>query len=244
MQLAVDIGNSRVKSALFKGHELFEQRVSEKEAVYVIKEYFDEFENIEALILSSVREDLDIDMLPIPETIHHIILDHETDLPFKNSYESPKSLGFDRIALAASAIDLFPGKNALLIDAGTCLTMDVITDQAEYLGGVIAPGLQMRLTAMYEGTANLPLLSYDGYSPSQIGKNTEECMLNGAAMGIINEVKQTITSIKEQFEDVSVLITGGDLKVFDIELKSGIFANPNLVLYGLNKILLHNIERP
>lgn len=243
MQLVIDIGNTRVKTGLFHGEELISNGVTDEEPVYAIKEYFDSPNEIEALIISSVRDSVDPDLIPIPETIHHVMFDHETELPIINKYESPKSLGLDRIALAVAAASLHPKQNVLVIDAGTCVTFDVVNRNGEYLGGIISPGIQLRLNAMHEGTSKLPQLKFDGKLGDKIGKSTEGCMKSGAVNGMLNEVMGTIKAMDGEFEDLKILLTGGDAQIFDNELKSGIFADPNLVLRGLNKILLHNIEK-
>lgn len=243
MLLSVDIGNSRVKWALFEGRECKHSGVSEEEPVYVIKSLFDQYPEISALILSSVRKDLDVDMMPVPETIHHIILDHETEIPLTNLYQSPKTLGRDRLALAVAATALFPGRNNLVIDAGTCLTMDLVTEKGEFIGGTISPGIKLRLKSMADGTGNLPYIDFKGEEAEQIGKNTKDCMLSGAVNGMLNEVSGTISLMQRQFNRLNILITGGDMKIFDSRLKSDIFADPNLVLRGLNEILLYNLNK-
>ncbi len=243
MQLAVDIGNTRVKCALFKDRDLISAHVSDKDPVYAIKDVFDHHDNIQAIIISSVREKLDPDLIPIPETIHHVILEHDTPVPIKNKYGSPETLGLDRIALAVSAYSLKRDSNCLVIDCGTCMTMEFINSNGEYLGGSISPGLKMRLRSMHEGTANLPLLEVEKNLPEIIGKSTEESMQNGTINGMLNEIIGAISRYESEFSDLNVLITGGDSELFENELKSGIFADPNLVLRGLNEILLYNIGK-
>lgn len=244
MQLAVDIGNSRIKSALFNNNKLISSQVSDLDAVYVIKNYVDENPEINAIIISSVRKSIDPNLIPIPESIHHIMLDHETPLPIKNNYESPETLGHDRLALAVGATVHSPSCNCLVVDAGTCLTMDIIDDKGQYLGGTISPGIQLRLNSMHSGTANLPEIMFDHVLPEQIGRDTIKCMKSGAVNGLINELRGTIKVLDTQFDNLQIIFTGGDAKIFDNELKSGIFADPNLLLRGLNQILLYNIEEP
>lgn len=243
MQLAVDIGNSRVKTGLFSGEELIEHRISDLEPVYAIKEWFDARDDIGAIILSSVRENLDIDLIPIPETIHHVMLDHETPIPLKNHYQTKESLGHDRIALAVGAWAVNEGGNSLIIDAGTCMTIEIVSAEGGYLGGIISPGMKMRMRAMHEQTARLPQVEFSGKIPELIGKSTQECLLSGAVNGMLNEVKGTISELNKVFDDLKVIVTGGDAGIFADQLKSDIFAHPNLVLRGLNKILLHNLDK-
>lgn len=243
MQLAVDIGNSRVKTGLFNGNDLIKSVVSDKDAVFAIKECFDEHSDIGAIIISSVRKDVDPDLIPIPETIHHVMLDPETPLPIQNDYKSKESLGNDRIAAIVGAWSLFPDTNCLVFDAGTCLTTDFIDSSGHYKGGMISPGIQMRLKAMHEFTANLPLLEYEGEFIGVLGSSTEGCMISGSVNGMLNEVRSTIKFFRDRFEGLKVIASGGDAKHLVGEVKNDIFASPDLVLRGLNKILLHNIEK-
>jgi type III pantothenate kinase len=243
VQLAIDIGNSYVKYALYKGEELLNAQKSDLEPVYLIKQLYEENPDIGAIIISSVRESLDADTIPIPETIHHVILDHETPIPIKNNYKTGETLGRDRIALAVAAAHKFPDKNVAIVDLGTCMTIDVVNKQSEYLGGIISPGLQMRFEAMHKGTANLPLIKFENQKiPKTIGDSTQSCMESGAAHGMFMELIGTINDLKDEFDSLNVMLTGGDYKVFENELKIDIFADPNLVLRGLNQILLFNIE--
>ena len=243
MQLCVDIGNTLVKTGLFEGFNLIESQVFNEEPVYVIKEIYEQHPEIEAIIISSVRKSLDIELIPIPETIHHILLDDETPLPILNRYESPKTLGRDRIALAVAAAAKFPKQNCLIIDAGTCLTMDIVNEMNEYLGGTISPGIKLRLKSLHDGTANLPLIDFDGLVPEIIGKDTQSCMKSGSVNGMLNEINGAISRFEKEFDSLNIILTGGDSKLFDNELKSGIFADPKMVLRGLNQILLYNIEK-
>lgn len=239
MQLAVDIGNTRVKTGLFWKRELISASVSGDEAVYAVKREFDSQPGIQAIIISSVRNDSE--SMPIPETIHHIFLNAETKLPLRNLYSEVQSLGRDRIAAAAGASALFPGRNCLVIDCGTCVTMDLVSRKGEFLGGSISPGLRMRLKSMHEGTARLPLVEFDGRLPEATGRNTAGSMLSGSVNGLLNEIYGAISRRRTEFEGLQVLLTGGDAALFEDQLKMDIFADPNLVLRGLNEILLHNL---
>jgi type III pantothenate kinase len=241
VQLAVDIGNTRIKGGVFEGRELIFNDVSQKEAVYAIKDWVEAYPSINGIIISSVRKGLDPELIPIPETIHHIMLDDETELPIRLDYKTPETLGHDRIALAAGAWTRFPNKNSLVIDLGTCITMEVVSSEGIYLGGRISPGMKMRFDAMHKGTDGLPLISPDSKWPDEMGKSTEESMKAGVIHGILNEINDAIKGFSEEFNEIEVLITGGDSKLFENQFKSHIFADPNLVLHGLNSILLYNI---
>ena len=162
-----------------------------------------------------------------------------TNLPFKNLYSTPKTLGIDRIALVCASVGEFPDNNVLIIDAGTCITYDFINSKNEYLGGAISPGVRMRYKAMHNQTANLPLLTTE--VPKQIiGDSTANSMHSGVVNGVLNEIDGTISQYKEKYQDLTVILTGGDAKMLSKQLKSSIFANSNFLLEGLNFILQFN----
>jgi type III pantothenate kinase len=242
VQLSVDIGNSRIKYAIFDGEKLIRSDNDGREAVYVVKDCFKQYPDIKAIIISSVNEQVQPDLIPIPETIHHVFLDHLTPIPLKNAYKSPETLGHDRIALAVAAHHQFPGQNALVIDIGTCVTFDLVDKNGIYIGGRISPGIGLRFSSMHHGTARLPLVELDVNSfPNLLGTDTRSCMESGVMQGLSNEIAGTIKQFEMEFKDLKIMMTGGDYKIFDKALKISIFADPNAVLRGLNQILLYNL---
>ena len=181
------------------------------------------------------------DVPPFLDTSKFIILDKETPLPFQLNYNTLETLGTDRIALAAGANFLFPKSNCLVISAGTCITIDLIDEFNVYQGGIISPGLTMRLQAMHTFTENLPLLNIKKQASFPlIGRSTKESMESGAYNGMLSEIKQTINQFNALYKDLTAIITGGDHKLFELHLKNEIFAQPNLQAIGLNRILIHN----
>lgn len=163
----------------------------------------------------------------------------ESLIPIKNRYKTPLTLGFDRLACATGAHAFFPECNVISIDAGTCIKFDFVNSDSEYLGGSIAPGLSMRLQAMHTFTEKLPLIATDG-EILLCGRNTEESLRSGAVQGAIAEVDRMIELYREQYGRVEAILTGGDSRYFDNQLKSNIFARPNLLMEGLHEILLFN----
>ena len=106
-------------------------------------------------------------------------------------------------------------------------------------GGQIAPGLHMRLESMHHFTDKLPLFEWDG-GFEMIGKSTSECMISGAILGTINEMKGFINDYNRAFDSINIVITGGDNQFFVLYMKTEILAVPSLVLQGLNEILNFN----
>lgn len=156
-------------------------------------------------------------------------------VPFFNNYGSPRSLGVDRIALAAAAAVNYPKKNVLVIDAGTCITFEFKNANDEYLGGAIAPGIQMRFKALHDYTAKLPLVSLASVEDF-IGNNTETSILSGVVNNVVQEIDGVINQYLARFEDLTVILTGGDTLFLAERVKNTIFANPNFLLEGLNAI--------
>ena len=241
MNLVVDLGNTFAKIAVFQNYRLLEVfKVLKSEKNKKIEKIFHEYPKIEFAILSSVlKDDNSIKKILQKHTILYY-LDHSTKLPFGNKYSSPQTLGKDRIALAAAAVHAYPNTNCLVIDAGTCITYDVVNDKNEYLGGGISPGLQMRFNAVHKFTEKLPLIKTDSNHLKLIGDTTEESLKSGIYFGFAAEIDGMISSYKAEFEDLTVILTGGDLLFLSKRLKNSIFANSNFLLEGLNYILEYN----
>ncbi|HAW51159.1 MAG TPA: pantothenate kinase [Flavobacteriales bacterium] len=243
MQLAVDIGNSRTKYAVFDREELIRSEADKRPADDIIKDCLGQYPKIKSLIISSVNHQIDPESISIPESIRHMVLDHGTPIPIKNNYQSPETLGHDRIALAVAVGHRFPGRNALVIDIGTCVTYDLVDRHGTYRGGRISPGLGLRFSSLHTGTARLPLVELDKSGhPHLLGKDTASCIQSGVVQGLSNEISGTIKQFEKEFKDLKIMLTGGDYKLFDKALKISIFADPNAVLRGLNQILLYNLS--
>lgn len=167
-------------------------------------------------------------------------VNHRLPLPFRMKYSTPETLGADRIALVAGAQGRFPNENVLVMDAGTCLTYDFLDATGQYHGGAISPGLKMRFRAVHEFTAALPLVEWDGSEVSLIGNSTRESILSGIVLGMKHEAEQTVVSYAQQFDSLKVVVSGGDINLFEGLIKNDIFAVPNLLLEGLNQIAIYN----
>jgi len=238
MNLAVDVGNTSAKIALFDGeHLVFKdsfKQLSETQLKSILVD-----NSPKRAITSSVKHEASFidDMLAELDT--YIQLDHKTELPITNHYNTPQTLGMDRLASVVAASAIFPKENVLVIDAGTCIKYDFITDKGIYEGGSIAPGVEMRFKAMNHFTGKLPLIK-----PTNItnppGKTTEEAMQTGVMFAILQEMEGFIEHYNLQHNKLKIIVTGGNGHYFEHKLKKQIFAHPDLVLLGLNKILQFN----
>ncbi|PZX59897.1 type III pantothenate kinase [Algoriphagus ratkowskyi] len=235
--LIIDIGNTRIKCALFEREKLLQE-----EAFNEIESALAYWKSIafDQCLVSSVRWSQD--ELQAILTFNFTYLSHVTSLPIHNAYGTPASLGLDRIAGAIGAWSMRGGGPILAIDLGTCITFDLIDGNNSYLGGAISPGLNMRAKAMHDLTARLPLVDLKVKPAELIGDNTITCMQIGIWRGIEFELRGQIEEYIKKFPEIEVFVTGGDAQSFDSMAKDLIFVVPNLVLYGLNSILNHNVE--
>jgi type III pantothenate kinase len=240
MNLIIDVGNTNVKLAVFQSNEIvFKSRCELKSFEKEITELLKEFKFIKKAIISSVGKLKTKDVKFLEQHIELLILDVNSQLPFTNNYKTPKTLGVDRIALVCASVEKYPECNVLIIDAGTCITYDFITDENIYLGGAISPGIKMRYKSLNNLTANLPLL--DTKAPkSIIGNSSKESIHSGVINGVLMEIDGAIQKYKEKYKDLTVILTGGDTDFLSKRLKSSIFANSNFLLEGLNFILEFN----
>ena len=244
MNLIIDIGNTAYKVAIYNGNQLiysdrddtieialFAQTVND-----IIQKY-----NVQNCIMSSVKYPYTsfISKLDdIPGTA--ITLDASTPLPIINRYSTPQTLGCDRIAAAVGATVLFPGTSCLIIDAGTAITYDYVKDGTEYLGGNISPGIDMRFMALNQFTSRLPMVS-DPKPTETFGLSTTEAISNGVINGVIHEINGYIDDFEKKNVNSRIILTGGGSIYLSKKLKNTIFAEPNLVTIGLNRILNYNV---
>ena len=234
MNLAVDIGNTNVKAAVFEGSERKDYFISgqkpepENFASFIKKHAVDR-----AVYACVGRKDNELLRVLLKQFHDAVELTTATPLPFGSDYKTPETLGSDRIALAAGAQKY--ADEAMAVDVGTCITYDIIAGKT-YLGGAITPGIKMRLRAMHEFTAALPLLE----TPENAlfpGKSTQECMQSGGISSAEHEINGFIETFRRQFPEGKVILTGGDANHLADRLKYYTFANRFLQLEGLNEIL-------
>ena len=141
----------------------------------------------------------------------------------------------DRLALSTAAVYFYPENNNLVIGLGTCITYNFINKYHEFLGGGISPGLEMRTQSLHHYTAKLPLVKADWNVPL-IGYDTNSNILSGVVIGIAKEIDGFIETYEEKYGNFNVLLTGGDIGIFEPHLKNKIFADPDLIFKGLYAI--------
>jgi type III pantothenate kinase len=239
LKLIIDIGNTRIKTAVFEKKELRHSFIFDSTdqllSADLIKKY-----SITRSIVCSVVNDIEPFIEQLKKQTSVLLFSSETPTPLKNLYRSAQTLGSDRLAAAVGGNSLFFGQNVLVIDAGTCIKYNFINSNNEYIGGAISPGLKMRFKALHTFTSRLPLLKADENFDTLVGTNSNESILSGVEIGSIAEIEGVIERYELQYKGIKLLLTGGDANFFEKRLKKSIFADQNLILKGLNEILEYN----
>jgi type III pantothenate kinase len=238
MNFVLDIGNTRSKIFLFDEGHIAARHTAEKLQLKVISGLLKKYQPEHAIVSAVVSEPQNIYRL-IRKHCRLLALNYKTALPLKNRYRTKKTLGRDRLANACGAVRFFPGRNCLVIDAGTCIKYDFVSEKREYLGGAISPGMTMRFHSLHDYTARLPLV-HASQTIEVIGKTTRESLLSGVQVGIANEMNGYIQLISKRYKRLKVILTGGDAVCFAHLLNFPIFAAPELTAIGLNEILEYN----
>ena len=241
MNLVIDQGNTVVKFAVFSDGELIKRFVENDLKLEILQRIFGEFPSIDKSILSSVSEYYENIPLFLTSASHFIKLDSRTPIPIINNYSTKDTLGYDRIASAVGAHTIFPLTNVLVIDAGTAITIDLITTKGVFMGGNISPGLDLRFKSLNQFTKKLPLIKKKEEF-ELLGSTTNDAILSGVMNAVIFELDGYITELKNKYPDLKTVLTGGDMNFFAEKLKNVIFVDSNLNLSGLNRILEYNAK--
>lgn len=234
--IAIDIGNSLIKTLIIQDNKHIYKQTDQWEK---IKSEIEKYtKNSYQVIISNVRATISDSIITTFNQKKVLLLNHDTPLPIKNNYKTPTTLGYDRIAAAVGAYELFPNLPCLIIDAGTAITIDLI-HHSSFEGGAISPGIEMRYKALNLFTKNLPMLNKTKHF-AYPGKSTNESIHNGVIQGVVFELEKRIESFQEIFPEGKTIITGGDCLYLEKLIKKSIFAEPELVLKGLINILKYN----
>lgn len=241
VNLIIEQGNTSTKVAIYAEGNLKASFVYKTFDKSKLKPLFDVY-SLDKGIYSTVA-DVDEDLIAyLKECLScFIYFDNDVRLPITIKYKTPHTLGKDRIAAVVGAYYLQPNRNILIIDAGTCITYELLEASGSYLGGNISLGMTTRFKALNDYTKKLPLVNEREEVPCW-GTCTEDAIRAGVVNGIVFEMDGYIDQAKELYSDVLVFLTGGHSFYFESRLKNSIFADINLVLTGLNRILEYNVE--
>lgn len=232
VNLIIDIGNSSLKAAFSEGIQIGEVETYRGDNPLEFIREFAAKERPDVISVSCVRN-LPASFFGELEKLCRklIVVTGESELPLKNLYKTPATLGADRICAAIAAADLFPQKDILIFDFGTAVTIDFISANKEFLGGNISPGLTTRFRALNQYTQQLPLLEAPDETEAA-GTTTTGAIHSGVVLGLIFEIEGYIKHYPNHIH----IFTGGDAIYFAKKLKSSIFVVYNLVLMGLARI--------
>jgi len=241
MNVAIDWGNSSVKAGWFKNGQLVEAR--HQLSVQDLAVLLDQQPPRAVIVSSTNRPGAQLrDQLNLPPQTVWIGLDSQTPVPIEKQYDTPHTLGTDRVAAAVGATVVLRDEARLVIDLGTCITYDYVDEAAVFRGGMISPGFRMRFRAMHSFTERLPLVEPEETQPPLLGKNTRQAMQGGVINGLRAELNGIMEAHRQNNPNLKVLLCGGDAPFFESSLKPPIFVVPELVLIGLNRILEHNVD--
>jgi type III pantothenate kinase len=244
INLCIDWGNTNVKAAIFDNDNLVKQfTFSEETVLEKVSSLIEAYNPVKAILCSVVHNDDELVSLVKSKIKSAIKLDGYTRTPINNAYLSADSLGPDRLALVCGAHAMYPDKNNLVISLGTCITYNLMQKNKTFRGGAISPGMQMRLKAMNTFTEKLPETTVEG-DLVLLGYDTETCMRSGAIFGMAAEIEGMIREYESKYPDFNAILTGGDGPFFATKIKSKIFADPDILLKGLNLILNYNVSYP
>ena len=239
MNLVVDIGNTLVKLAVFDDGRLVAQRCAERLLPSMLDDLLSGRRAAKAVVASTRGATGDAAETVRPFADYLLEFTPQTPVPIGNAYRTPETLGRDRLAAAVGAATHYPGRNVLIVDFGTAVTIDLVTADNTFRGGCISPGMTMRFRALHDYTAALPLCGPAEDERLQ-GLATEDAVRLGVMNSLTFEIEGYIARMREKIDDLCVIFTGGDAKYFAKRIKNTIFANCNLVFCGLDRILEYN----
>lgn len=240
MILTIDVGNTRIKGAVFESYTFLEQFFFESnELQNTIESILIQYPNISHLVVATVGNIGKEVLLSFSTRVTVHFISHLDTFPFLNAYTTPTTLGIDRMVLATGATLCYPNQNRLVIDVGTCVTYDFVSQDDVYLGGAISPGLRLRYESLHNYTAKLPLLQSE--SPDYfIGNSTSNSIHSGVVNGLAHEIDGFIDEYRTRYSNFIIILTGGDAEFLAKRLKNTIFAHSNFLLESLNQTFQYN----
>ena len=248
MNLCIDQGNSRTKVALMTDEgKMINHFIYKSFSSADVERLFELYDITDSIISSVVNIEAAVVNTLSRKSQHFVLFDHNTPVPIINRYDTPHTLGQDRLAASVGAKKLCEHENLLIIDAGSAITYDFVTEKGEYVGGNIAPGIKMRFTMLQRMTKKLPLVEVDENELIPLfGKNTRDAIAAGVIRGIAYEVKGYMRTLSEKVPHFRTFLTGGNAPFILNNVRTSrtekreLQYEKNLVLIGLNEILIYN----
>ncbi|MFR9593093.1 MAG: type III pantothenate kinase [Rikenellaceae bacterium] len=241
MNLILDIGNSRVKVAVVAGDRVLDYAAKDDYDVEVVKNFVEKYDISRSIVSSTRGQQTEVVESVRKEVGHCLFFGADVAVPLRVSYATPRTLGRDRLAAAVGAREVFGEGDMLIVDFGTAITIDLVTREGGFEGGVISPGLALRFRALHEFTAALPMCSASD-EQLEVARTTKDAIVQGVMNGVSYEIEGYISRFLQKYDKLSVIFVGGDAKFFEKRIKNTIFANRELLFRGLSRILDYNAE--
>lgn len=242
MYLIVDIGNTLAKFFLYENDQcVVKHSIALEQFQDEMQSLISNHSNIKGIVYSDVSDRAGGYFKKLSVRFNVMSVDAQLRLPFENAYQSPESLGSDRIVLVAAASKNFPHTNVLIIDLGTCITYDFLSSDQIYHGGAISPGFEMRYKSLHHFTGPLPSLDWKTVNDPE-GKTTSDAIHAGIYYGILGEIEARIQYYESQYGSLTVILTGGDANKLPKTLKNSIFAHSNFIAQGMLHLLKLNMN--
>ena len=236
--LCLDFGNTRQKCGVFIDGKLHATRVLADDQPASVLPLLDEFKPEGSVLASVIHHPDALETLLRERTRFHLV-NHHSRSPLKLPVGKPETIGADRLAMMVGALTRFPDVHILAIALGSAIVCNFIDKYAEFLGGSISPGMEMRFKSLHQFTAKLPLVEADWNYPL-IGMDTRTNILSGVLLGMAKEVDGVITAYRERYEGMEVVLTGGDTTFFSSHLRERVHIDPDLIFNGLYTLGLWN----
>lgn len=237
--LCIDFGNTRLKAAILRNGNCVEEYFLDDSPLNHLSEILISQKPTYSILSSVINEMPEVETLLSAHTIFHK-LSHTSKLPFTTPAAKPETIGPDRLALCAAAVQIFPNQHSLVIAMGSCITYNYINNAHEFLGGSISPGMEMRFKSMHQFTAKLPEVKPGPLTPL-IGYDTRTNLQSGVLFGIAYEIDGFIEAYKKRYSNFNTLLTGGAARHLAPHIKNKIFADPFLIYKGLYAICKSNL---
>lgn len=242
--LVIDHGNSSLKVYVFQGDDYMRgERIS---SVKELEGFLGETKPSDAVFASSGKiEEDEINEISKIIGFRPLVFNQSTPLPIRLHYDTPETLGLDRIAgVVAAVAQMEEGGEVdfiLVADAGTALTLDIARKGEGFMGGNISAGIALKLKALHSFTAALPEISIEGKCP-EFGTDTVTAMRSGAIRGTIAEIESAFRRASLRYGKGCIVLTGGDAEIIKKYIDSSLPVKmcPILVAEGLNRILYYN----
>ncbi len=236
--LCLDFGNTRQKCAIFNNEELEEIVVFSENLLEELNQIIQTHQPQYSILSSVIIHDSFIESLLKEKTNFHL-LNYQSQLPITTPVGKPETIGADRLALCSASADLFGKNHKLIIGLGSCITFNFVNKFNEFLGGSISPGMLMRFKSMNDYTALLPIVQAEHQFPL-IGYDTKTNLLSGVLFGLSKELDGIAELYAEKYNNIKLLLTGGDAEFFSQHLKNNFQYEPNLLFKGLLAISKKN----